>query len=431
MRMIASFKKQFAAETLQSEKLRAAILAAFALFTCIYIVFINFLIENDMKIGNRAFNLPVPLLSFLLFFFFYELSANRILNRRLKSAAPSYTSFKYMNAFIEMSIITIMLYVYSVYYKDASLQPDIILVSLYYVIVFLSAFYLDGLISLVIGLVAAVAYTSLHLLRTDTPAPTSIAGEIIANQYFVYATGILLFISGIAAAFMSNQLRKGIQRTVELVEEEHRMFNLFSRQISKEIAQEILDKNGNMPSQSRFVTVMFIDIRDFTAYAETKEPVDIVTFQNAYFGLITAIVHKYEGIVNQFLGDGCMITFGAPVTVANSSENAIRAALEIKEAIDEKIRKNQMHKFRIGIGIHSGNAVTGNIGTDVKSEYSITGGVVIIAARIEAVNKILGTQILASKEVVDHADIKGLEKESMGVSHLRGWSHEIELYKLG
>ena len=431
MRMVASFKKQFEAETLQSEKLRAAILAAFALFTCIYIIFINFLIENDMKIGNRAFNLPVPLLSFLLFFFFYEFSANRILNRRLKRASPSYASFKYMNAFIEMSIITVMLYVYSVHYKDASLQPDIILVSLYYVIVFLSAFYLDGLISLVIGMTAAVAYTSLHLLRTDTPPPTSLAGEIIANQYFVYATGILLFISGIAAAFMSNQLKKGIQRTVELVEEEHRMFNLFSRQISKEIAQEILDKDGLMPSQSRFVTVMFIDIRDFTTYAENKEPVDIVTFQNAYFGLITTIVHKYEGIVNQFLGDGCMVTFGAPVKVLNSSENAIRAALEIKVAIEQKISRNEMHQFRIGVGIHCGNAVTGNIGTELKSEYSITGGVVILAARIESVNKILGTQILASKEVIDHANIKDLDKESMGVSHLKGWSHEIELYKLG
>ncbi|MEJ7673148.1 MAG: hypothetical protein WKF59_10650 [Chitinophagaceae bacterium] len=71
---------------------------------------------------------------------------------------------------------------------------------------------------------------------------------------------------------MANQLQKGIQRTIQLVEEENKLFNLFSRQISKEVAQELLDKDGKVPSELRFVSVMFIDIRNFTVYAETQEP---------------------------------------------------------------------------------------------------------------------------------------------------------------
>jgi adenylate cyclase len=229
---------------------------------------------------------------------------------------------------------------------------------------------------------------------------------------------------------MANQLQRGIQRTVELVEDENKLFNLFSRQISKEVAQELLDKDGKVPSELRFVSVMFIDIRNFTVYAETQEPEAIVEFQNTFFAIITGVVHKYEGIVNQFLGDGCMITFGAPVTVENPTANAVNSALEINRIIDDKIASKELHPFRIGIGIHCGQAVTGNIGTILKSEYSITGGVVILAARIESENKTFQSKILISKEALAACGIKDIDPEPMGASLLKGWSHPVELYKL-
>lgn len=331
---------------------------------------------------------------------------------------------------VEVVLISAMLYFYSIYFKKASLLTDVILISLYYLLVFLSSFYLDKIISIVTGSISAIAYTAFHILDKENLKSNSGMEEIIYNNYFIYSTGILLFLSGIAAAFMANQLKKGIMRSIELVEDENKLFNLFSRQISKEVATEILDKDGNMPSELRFVTVMFIDIRNFTVYAETQEPEEIVKFQNEYFGIVTEVVHKYEGIVNQFLGDGCMITFGAPVKVQNTSANAIKAALEIKITIDKEIASGQFHDFRIGIGIHCGNAVTGNIGTNVKSEYSITGGVVILAARIESENKTYGTQILISQEALDAASIKDVKAEFMGASHLKGWSHTVDLYKL-
>jgi adenylate cyclase len=282
---------------------------------------------------------------------------------------------------------------------------------------------------LVTGIIAACGYTLLHVIN-QKKGTAVIVEDILYNKYFVYATGIFLFLCGIAAAFMANQLQKGIQRTVELVEDENKLFNLFSRQISKEVAQELLDKDGKVPSELKFVSVMFIDIRDFTVYAESQKPEVIVEFQNALFAIITDIVHKYEGIVNQFLGDGCMVTFGAPVTVNNPSANAVKAALEINKTINIKIQNKDLHPFIIGIGIHCGQAVTGNIGTALKSEYTITGGVVILAARIESENKTYHSKILVSKEVMDTASIQGLNAEPVGSSHLKGWSHPVELYKL-
>lgn len=430
MKIRAAFTKQFEWETLQSERLRAAMLAGYALFTFIYILCIGFIINNQTKSIDK-FPLPVILLIFLLVLFIYEFVANRILNYRIKKLNKSaHPHFKYITALIEVVLISVMLYIYSIYFKKASLLTDVILMSLYYLLVFLSSFYLDKFISIITGSISAVAYTAFHILDKQNLKGDSGMDELIYNNYFIYSTGILLFLSGVAAAFMANQLKKGIMRSIELVEDENKLFNLFSRQISKEVATELLNKDGQMPSELRFVSVMFIDIRNFTVYAETQEPEDIVKFQNEYFGIVTEVVHKYEGIVNQFLGDGCMITFGAPLKVDNPSANAINTALEINQIIDDKINNKELHRFTIGIGIHCGNAVTGNIGTNVKSEYSITGGVVILAARIESENKTYGSKILISKDVLEASGVKELNAVAMGASHLKGWSHPVELYRL-
>ncbi|MEP6595594.1 MAG: glycosyltransferase [Ginsengibacter sp.] len=350
MKITAAFTKQFELETLQSEKLRAAILASYALFTGLYILVISYLIKNDAATSETQFPLPKTLLFLLAGLFIYEVFANRILHyRALKFRKSIHPNFKYANAFIELSIITIMLYVYTVFFKHNSLLSDVIIVSLYYLIVFLSAFYLDRYISVVTGIIAASGYTVLHLINQKSVSASLIVEDILYNKYFVYATGILLFLCGIAAAFMAHQLQKGIQRTVELVEDENKLFNLFSRQISKEVAQELLDKDGKVPSELRFVSVMFIDIRNFTVYAETQDPEAIVAFQNTFFAIITEVVHKYEGIVNQFLGDGCMITFGAPLSVDNPAANAVNAAIEINKMLDNIINKKEIHEFTIGV----------------------------------------------------------------------------------
>jgi len=430
MKIRASFTKQFEWETLQSERLRAAILAGYSLFTFVYILCIGFIINSQNHSIDR-FSLPVILLIFLFILFIYEFIANRVLNYRIKKLNKSaHPHFKYITALIEVVLISAMLYIYSIYFKNASLLTDVILISLYYLLVFLSSFYLDKFISIVTGSISAIAYTAFHILVKQHLKGSSEMEELIYNNYFIYSTGILLFLSGVAAAFMANQLKKGIMRSIELVEDENKLFNLFSRQISREVATELLSKDGQMPSELRFVSIMFIDIRNFTVYAETQEPEDIVKFQNEYFGIVTEVVHKYEGIVNQFLGDGCMITFGAPLKVDNPSANAINAALEINGIIDDKIKNGELHDFTIGIGIHCGNAVTGNIGTNVKSEYSITGGVVILAARIESENKTYGSKILVSKDALEKSSVKELNAVAMGESHLKGWSHPVELYKL-
>jgi adenylate cyclase len=118
---------------------------------------------------------------------------------------------------------------------------------------------------------------------------------------------------------------------------------------------------------------MFMDIRNFTALVEHRTPEEIVALQNEVFGTAVEVINRHHGVINQFLGDGFMATFGAPLSAGNDCANALAAARELVARI----------RVRIGIGLHAGDAVTGNVGSAERKQYSVTGNVVILASRIE------------------------------------------------
>ena len=167
-----------------------------------------------------------------------------------------------------------------------------------------------------------------------------------------------------------------------------------------------------------------MDIRQFTPFVEQHEPEEVVNYLNTLFGFMIDIVQLHDGVINQFLGDGFMATFGAPVSLENSSSHAVAAAIEILERTKQERRKGNIPETRLGIGLHYDEAVTGNIGSSLRKQYSITGKVVIMASRIEQLNKKYRTNLLISREVynrlnehtkaqftwLENARIKGSEK---------------------
>ena len=146
---------------------------------------------------------------------------------------------------------------------------------------------------------------------------------------------------------------------------------------------------------------MFIDIRDFTVYCEGKKPAQIIEFQNSIFGFMIDIIEKHFGVVNQLLGDGFMATFGAPISRGNDCLNAFKAAHEILDTLKHKVESGDVIPTKIGIGLHAGNVVTGNVGNDERRQYSITGNTVILAARLEQLNKQYQSSLIYSKEVYE------------------------------
>ena len=216
-----------------------------------------------------------------------------------------------------------------------------------------------------------------------------------------------------------------------LIDAEKKIKKLLGQQVSGEIAEALIATNNEkIPVERKFVCIMFLDIRGFTPFAETKEPEEIIEYQNQVFGFMIEVINKFYGNINQFLGDGFMATFGAPNSHGNDCENAYQAAKEIVRIVNEKSRKGMIPETRIGIGLHAGYVVAGNVGTDLRKQYSITGNTVITAARIEQLNKEFKSQLLISEDVYNALDKKnGLNNQFMKVN-VKGRKSSIKILKI-
>jgi class 3 adenylate cyclase len=266
----------------------------------------------------------------------------------------------------------------------------------------------------------------------------------------IYLTVILLL--AIIIAFISYNRYRLKKKANILLEEKNRLevenrekvLSMFGQQVSKEIVDELmaetsektktldklLSETKQITSKRRYVCIMFLDIRDFTSLVEKKEPEDIIAYQNLVFGFMIEIINKHHGVILQFLGDGYMATFGAPASHGNDCQNAVNAALEIIKKVNEKTKSGVIPPTKIGIGLHAGNVVTGNVGTSLRKQYSITGNTVILASRIEQLNKKFNSQFLISEEVLHNIKNDGLNLESLGPVDVKGRENPIHLYKL-
>lgn len=188
----------------------------------------------------------------------------------------------------------------------------------------------------------------------------------------------------------------------QLKSAEQRIKSLLSQQVSKAVAHELMAAEGEQKVERRFVCVLFLDIRDFTPFVEKLKPEEIINYQNDVFGFMMDAITKRKGIVNQIMGDGFMATFGATVSAGNDCMEAYLAAREIMEMVNEKSARGEIPPTKIGIGLHAGYVVTGNVGSKNRKQFSVTGSAVIIAARLEQLNKEYGSTMVLSKDVYKH-----------------------------
>lgn len=190
----------------------------------------------------------------------------------------------------------------------------------------------------------------------------------------------------------------------KLEEAELRIVTLLKQQVSGDIATELLSSKTDNFGEKRFVCIMFLDIRDFTPMAEKLSPEELIAFQNKVFGFMIDIIQKHHGNVNQLLGDGFMATFGAPVSYDNDCQNAFFAAQKIIQELDEQNNSGVIETTKIGIGLHAGYVVAGNVGNDARKQYSVTGNPVIIASRVEQLNKKHNSRLIITEEVYKKLD---------------------------
>ncbi len=214
----------------------------------------------------------------------------------------------------------------------------------------------------------------------------------------------------------------------------HKMLNkiesLFGQQVSEEVAKEMIESENEIDSKIMNVTVMFLDIRDFTVFADSRKPEEVARFQNIVFSALIDIVKIHNGIVSQILGDGIMAVFGAPVTNPDHTISAVKAGFMMLDKIIQLSKEGQIPHINIGIGLNSGNVMVGNVGNETRKFYSLTGTNVIIASRIEQLNKKFNSRFLISENVYKHIKSENYEIEDLGKIQLKGIEKNISVYKL-
>ena len=182
----------------------------------------------------------------------------------------------------------------------------------------------------------------------------------------------------------SRDLALSYQKT----KQEEELRNRLSRYVGNNLVEKLIDLKGGglVDTERRRVTVLFADIRSFTTIAERMSAEDVVLMLNQYFSVMVDIVFKNNGLLDKFVGDQLIAVFGLVDASGNAAENAIRTALEMQKATEEIMKKrlrNNQELFEVGIGINTGNAIIGNIGSSNRMDYTVIGDCVNVAARFE------------------------------------------------
>ncbi len=184
------------------------------------------------------------------------------------------------------------------------------------------------------------------------------------------------------------------------VAEQERTLKLFMRYVPQHVVEQALNSHEDLflEGELRYLTVLFCDIRGFTQMSEEFTPKQVVAFLNDYYALMTEVIKRHKGTVNQFVGDEIFAIFGAPMADNTPEANAVFCALEMLERIKYLTEKYQ-RTLVIGLGINAGEAVMGNLGSEDKISFSVTGDTVNTGKRIEMLTKDYPNTILVSESV--------------------------------
>jgi adenylate cyclase len=357
----------------------------------------------------------------------YELSMRRLFDRYLRQDRQLPRAIRYLNTAIETSIPTILLAGLA-YMMEADIALSGAIVLAYFFFIILSALSLDFRLSVFAGVVAAIGYVALALLhRNELPIGPGHPPE----RLIAYAMRpVLLLAGGGIAGLVAARIRAGFLRSLEAAEERRRIVQMFGQHVSPAVVSKLLTQPTGLQSELRDVCILVFDIRDFTGFAENASPDAIVNYLNRLWGKAVGIVNRHHGIVNKFLGDGFMAVFGAPLVMGNHCQNAVNAARELVADIKRATDAGEIPPTRIGIGLHSGEALVGNIGSAERREYTVIGDVVNVAFRIEQLNKELNSSFLVSESVQESTgNLEGAE--SSASLPIRGRNASVRIYKLG
>jgi adenylate cyclase len=181
----------------------------------------------------------------------------------------------------------------------------------------------------------------------------------------------------------TGRLAGSFNQMVAGLEERERLREAFGAFVDPQLAERVLEEGTILEGEELEVTVLFVDIREFTAFAERASAAEVVTELNRFYELVVPVLVRHGGHANKFIGDGLLAVFGAPDHLPDHADRAVAAALEIAD----EVRHSYGGRLRIGIGVNSGPVVAGTIGGGGHVEFTVIGDTVNTAARVEAITR--------------------------------------------
>jgi adenylate cyclase len=219
-------------------------------------------------------------------------------------------------------------------------------------------------------------------------------------------------------------LARGFNAMLDGLQERERLREAFGSYVAPDVAERVLSEGTMLEGEEVEVSVVFVDICNFTAFAERASARETVTYLNDFFDLVVPILDKHRGHANKFIGDGVLGVFGAPERLRDHADRALEAACEIAIAVDERYRS----ELGMGAGINSGPVSAGSIGGGGRLEFTVVGDAVNVAARVERATRELGDRVLLTEATRCLLTRDGIPLEPRGTVPLKGKSDPVPIW---
>ncbi len=417
----------FSYEILKSERKRANALFWLFLSGSIALLFQVLFIREDLLNKNiEPFPFWVPP-TYFVFNTIYAYILVKFLDYNLREGKFPHLVVRYLGAFVESSIPSVLLL-----YLGSNLETPILALNsppelAYFFFIVLSTLRLDMGLAIFIGFVSWAEYLGIVYFLLGQTNPEAVDPMFFSFPIYFGKANIFL-VGGFLAAFVSKQIRNSFINSLAAETEKNQIRVLFGQHVSPEVVNTLLHQRDDWNGEEKNVCILFFDIRDFTKFAESQKPTDLIRFLNRLFQDIIVCINVNGGIVNKFLGDGFMAVFGAPISNGSDIHSCTKAAMEIRKCIHDLIEKGEIPSIKFGMGIHSGEVVTGTVGSIDRKEYTVIGDVVNLASRLEQLTKEYGCDVILSEPVASALEPSLVEL--LGETRVKGKEKLVRVYAL-
>ncbi len=372
---------------------------------------------------------PQVMVAFFLLvvaFFAVELAAGRHIRRCLDAGVPLSPKLGLQLVTVEALMPTIGLGLIAAFLGGAPAltAPQVLLYALMTVA---SALHLDPRLCLWSGALSAAGYAALSgFLLSTGRVDMALEAEPVTHLM----RGTYLFATGVAAALLAWQVRVRVGVAVRAALDHSRVVGIFGRYLHEDVVDRLINAPDGLRlgGQRRMLTVMMTDLRGFSALSERNPPERVMSLLNHYFGRMIPLILEEGGTIDEILGDAIVVLWNAPLDQPDHATRALRCALRLQvemETVNAWAAAEGLPALEMGVGLHSGEAVVGNIGAPQRQKYGVVGTTINLAARVESAT--VGGEVLATLAVIAQVEASALHIGERRSLRPKGASEPLEV----